>query len=309
MSDLSADFVSIKKMSPQDLKPIVDDATLIIGQIADKPNRSNLTERIQRVLKNDSDIIVILRDHRPIGLIAFRANGNEALLTFGHATPYGDKWAQDVLRTAIDALAGRGFRIIMSTFNWPAREAFDQAAAETGFARVERMDMNRECDPSLAVLTPPDDIEIKPWLPEYFDAAATIQFENSFPEDQIINPQSKTLDGSRRHLQNIIDNHYGEFSSDQSSVALHNGKPVGFLLTSVMPGGGFLIVELAVDHNFRGRGIANCMVQKLIRGNDSARKPIELTVTLSNREAVRLYERSGFRVKGRITYHILEIAD
>jgi len=309
MSDLSAGFRSVGKISPQELKPIVDDAMQTISQITDEQKRSNMEERVEKVLRNDSEIVVILRDHHPVGLIALRANGNEALLTFGHALLSGDECAQEVLKIAIDALVGRGFKIIMSTFNWPAREEFDQAAAATGFARVERMDMTRESDPSLAISTPPDNIDIKPWLPEYFDAAATIQFENSFPENQVINPHSKTLDGSRRHLQNIIDHHYGEFSRDLSSVALNDGEPVGFLLTSVMPGGAILIVELTVDHHFRGRGIASYMVHDLITGNDVARRPIELTVTLSTREAARLYERSGFQVKAMVTYHILTLSD
>ena len=305
MSDLSAGFLSIGKIPTQDLKQIVDDAMQTIDQKTGEQKRSNITERMEKVLKADSETVVILRDHRPIGFIAFKPNGNEALLTFGHALFTDDRCAQKVLRTAIDALVGRGYKIIMSTFNWPARKSFDQAASATGFARVERMDMNRESDPGRAISKPPDDIDFRPWLPAYFDAVAKVQFENSFPEDQVINPQSKTLDGSRRHLQNIIDNHYGEFSNDLSSVALQDGESVGFLLASVISGGAILIVELAVDHNFRGRGIASYMVQGLIAGNDAARGPIELTVTLSNREAVRLYERSGFRVKATVTYHIL----
>jgi ribosomal protein S18 acetylase RimI-like enzyme len=233
-----------------------------------------------------------------------KSTGDDAQLVFGHVMRPYDRESKEILMALVRLLTVRGFRVIRSIFVWPEPERFLEAAQAAGFARLDRMDMIRENDGSPAGHEAPKDTTIASWSPEYFEDVARIIFENYFKEDLTANPVANTLEGCRTHLHNIITDSYGAFTPGRSFVAVHDGRPVGCLLTSALLPGNALVVELAVDRDFRGRGIASAMIGSLI-GVMAGKSHIRLTVTVSNNAAARLYERLGFQVSARIAYYVL----
>ena len=89
---------------------------------------------------------------------------------------------------------------------------------------------------------------------------------------------------------------YGNFLADQSMIARAGGETIGMLLATEYEGSSILIPEVILARNHRGKGIASAMISRLIR--DVAKRgdrKITLMVNGQNADAIRLYERKGFR--------------
>ncbi len=71
---------------------------------------------------------------------------------------------------------------------------------------------------------------------------------------------------------------------------------IGMLLATERDGPSILIPQVILDTDHRGKGIASAMMSRLIR--DVAKRgdrKITLMVNAQNADALRLYERKGFR--------------
>ncbi len=117
--------------------------------------------------------------------------------------------------------------------------------------------------------------------------------------DSEINDQYRSLSGARRFLSNIV--HYpgcGSFFPPASLVAIDaaDGRLVGLSLSSLVAAQVGHITQICTAPEVRGRGVGYELLRSsmAILARERCRK-VSLTVTASNREAVRLYERTGFR--------------
>ena len=76
------------------------------------------------------------------------------------------------------------------------------------------------------------------------------------------------------------------------------GTLVGYLIVSRYVDA-WHVMNVAVDLDHRGRGIASTMLERLFEVTaDDARRGYTLEVRVSNETAIRLYERLGFRSRG-----------
>ena len=76
------------------------------------------------------------------------------------------------------------------------------------------------------------------------------------------------------------------------------GTLVGYLIVSRYVDA-WHVMNVAVDPDHRGRGIASTMLERLFEVTaDDARRGYTLEVRVSNETAIRLYERLGFRSRG-----------
>jgi ribosomal-protein-alanine N-acetyltransferase len=76
------------------------------------------------------------------------------------------------------------------------------------------------------------------------------------------------------------------------------GTLVGYLIVSRYVDA-WHVMNVAVDPDHRGRGIATTMLERLFEVTaDDARRGYTLEVRVSNETAIRLYERLGFRSRG-----------
>ena len=85
----------------------------------------------------------------------------------------------------------------------------------------------------------------------------------------------------------------GAFDADGDS-----GKLVGYLIVSRYVDA-WHVMNVAVDPDHRGRGIATMLLERLFELTaDDARRGYTLEVRVSNATAIGLYERLGFEARG-----------
>ena len=80
------------------------------------------------------------------------------------------------------------------------------------------------------------------------------------PGDKAFHRPYRTLEGCRDYLNAVIGDRYGHFLPELSFVSCRAGLPVGQLLTAIVPRSGIVIVDLAVDRELRGLGIASALL-------------------------------------------------
>lgn len=119
--------------------------------------------------------------------------------------------------------------------------------------------------------------------------------------DSEINDQYRTLSGARRFLSNIV--HYpgcGSFFPPASLVAIdpQSGRLVGLSLSSLVAAQVGHITQICTAPEVRGQGVGYELLRHSLEvlARERCRK-VSLTVTASNLEAVRLYERTGFKTQ------------
>jgi len=89
-----------------------------------------------------------------------------------------------------------------------------------------------------------------------------------------------------------------QISPDGFLVAEKNGKVVGFIIALQPCSEELRILMLAVDKNFRRQGIGSSLLKELLLRFPARR--IYLEVRTDNREAIKFYEKHGFRIKEKI---------
>jgi ribosomal protein S18 acetylase RimI-like enzyme len=92
----------------------------------------------------------------------------------------------------------------------------------------------------------------------------------------------------RSHL---LDIQYMVRRQAAGQVIQANGEDAGWVVVKTMPHE-VRLVEIMVLPELRGRGIGTAAIREILA---SAGKPVRLNVNVTNRAAIRLYERLGFR--------------
>ena len=92
---------------------------------------------------------------------------------------------------------------------------------------------------------------------------------------------------SEKTLFNQLEN-----PNDHTFLAFYDGFPAGFLSLWIIAGEGE-INNIAVEREFRKKGIASALMQKMLE-NFSDVKKYYLEVRKSNENAIKLYKKFGF---------------
>jgi len=179
------------------------------------------------------------------------------------------------------------------------------SAFERNFMRVETRGANLE---EGRVRRP---CYIEKWSSLYQDAAAQlIAAAYAGHIDARINDQYRSAAGARRFLRNIMN--YpgcGVFRPDASRAAFEaaSGRLCGISLTSTVAPGCGHITQICTSPAARGMGIGRQLLrQSLMALRDMGCHATTLTVTAANEDAVRLYERGGFRTIKRFPAFVWE---
>lgn len=121
--------------------------------------------------------------------------------------------------------------------------------------------------------------------------------------DAEINDQYRNVAGARRFLSNIVQ--YpgcGTFFPQGSAVALDSvsDKLVGLSLASLVSFDVGHITQICVDPSVRASGVGYELMRHSLNAMKAAGcRRVSLTVTASNLDAIRLYERLGFKTLRR----------
>ena len=130
--------------------------------------------------------------------------------------------------------------------------------------------------------------------------------------DARINDQYRTFTGCRQSLQDLIEQPgCGRFLRPAGVVAggVRSLQLSGLCLGSQVAGGVGHITQLCVAPEMRGRGLGReLLLRSLCAFRAAGSRAVSLTVTAANREAVRLYEQTGFRTVKEFPAFVCEAA-
>lgn len=152
---------------------------------------------------------------------------------------------------------------------------------------------------------------IEPWADNHHEpAAGVIALSYSDHIDSRINDQYRTQAGARRFIYNIVQfPGCGTFFRQGSYVAfdLNTGWLAGIVLVSFVGDEVGHITQLCVTPAARGRGLGYQLLRQAVATlRLHGAKRITLTVTGTNTEAIRLYQRCGFREVRRFSSYVWE---
>ena len=312
---LPSKIVDLRRLSARDLEPLLEEETDAWGEELewDFGKSAELVRRFVdlRALNGAA----LLEDGEIAGYVYYVLEEKKALI--------GDLYVRRALRTverenallewALEAIAavpaiGRVESQIMMLHLDPDRplpgpgQAF---AYERNFMRVETASaslgegrVRRLC-------------YIEKWSDLYQEAAVQlIAAAYAGHIDGRINDQYRSAAGARRFLHNIV--HYpgcGLFCHLASYAAFEavSGRLCGMSLASMVSPECGHITQICVSPAAHGTGIGHELLrQSLIALRDMGCRGATLTVTAANQDAVRLYERVGFRTIKRFSAFVWE---
>ena len=121
-------------------------------------------------------------------------------------------------------------------------------------------------------------------------------------QDALFDTRFKTMEGTKDIINKIIENIYGEFLPEVTSVLLYKDLPVGFALSNVTGGTIANVPLVAIDKNHRGKGFSEHLLNRSIKTIVDWTKlgkryfsEVNVTTETNNYKALKLYRRIGFR--------------
>ncbi len=84
-------------------------------------------------------------------------------------------------------------------------------------------------------------------------------------QDALFDTRFKSSEGTKDIINKIVENIYGEFLPEVTSVLLYNNLPVGFALTNVTGGTIANVPLVAIDKNHRGKGFSEHLLNRSIK--------------------------------------------
>ena len=134
------------------------------------------------------------------------------------------------------------------------------------------------------------------------DAVKVIYEAFKDTSDALYDTRYKSLDGTKDIINKIVDDIYGEFLPDVTSVLLYNNKPVGFAFANATAGRIANIPLVGIDKNHRGKGLSehllNRSIKTLVDWTKLGKKnfaEVNVTTETNNYKALKLYRKIGFR--------------
>jgi len=206
----------------------------------------------------------------------------------------------------VEDLFSSGVHTVRSALAWPRSGGFIDSAVRMGFMMTERIGMVRY----VASPEPPvglcQGFVLLPWRDECVEDVCLLMCAHSAPSDRNVYPVLSTREGALELIQSMMMDKHGKFLRELSLVAKVDEKIVGFLISTQLQDGSVLVLDIAVDSEYRRRGIGSAMMRWLV--NECAaknRNQIVLAVTEQNMSAIRLYERLGFKRNMAFSQYVL----
>ena len=149
----------------------------------------------------------------------------------------------------------------------------------------------------------PSEYKITGYQDSYKEDAIRIIHE-SFrdTQDALYDTRYKTIDGTKDIINKVVENVYGEFLPDVTSVLLYNDAPVGFAFSNITGGKIANIPLVAIEPEHRGKGFSEHMLNRSIKTivdwtklGKRVFEEVNVTTETNNYKALKLYRRIGFR--------------
>ena len=290
---------------------LTDEAVQVLNEaveclpVSESVERAYIKGLPRRILKGDLGIYTLSQQGRIVGILCHRLVDGDAELVYGIILPDQDL-AGKFLRMVVDDFLSLGIHTVRSGFSWPGASDFIDAATFMGFIMTDRIGMVRYATGIEPSVGPCRGFELVPWSDEYIDDVCRLMCANSAPEDLHVYPALTTPYGARQLMHSVRRDKHGKFLPELSLVAKVNGRVTGFLISTMLPDGAVLVLDIAVDREYRRKGIGSAIMRWLLSESTAKGKDqVVLAVTSLNKDAVRLYESLGFKKNMTFKQYVL----
>ena len=149
----------------------------------------------------------------------------------------------------------------------------------------------------------PEGYRICGYQDEFKEAAINVIHEAfKDTQDALFDTRFKSLDGTRDIINKIVENIYGEFMPEVTSVLMYNDEPVGFVFVNVTAGKIANIPLVGIKKEHRGKYFSECLLNRsmttIVDWTKLGKKifsEVNVTTETNNYKALKLYRRVGFR--------------
>ncbi|MBQ4114219.1 GNAT family N-acetyltransferase [bacterium] len=121
-------------------------------------------------------------------------------------------------------------------------------------------------------------------------------------QDALFDSRFKSLEGTADIIGKIVEDVYGEFLPEATSVLLHEDVVCGFAFANVTGGKIASIPLVAIDKHHRGKGLSGHLLNKTLKTLVDWTKigkrdfsEINVTTETNNYKALKMYRKMGFR--------------
>jgi ribosomal protein S18 acetylase RimI-like enzyme len=171
---------------------------------------------------------------------------------------------------------------------------------------TERIGMARYASGAEPAVGPCRGFELLPWRDECAEDVCLLMCANSAPSDRNVYPVLATREGALLLIRSVMKDKHGKFLRELSLVAKADEKTVGFLISTLLLDGSVLVLDIAVDSEYRRRGIGSAMMRWLVSECAAKDKDqVVLAVTAQNLDAIRLYDHLGFKQNMAFRQYVL----
>lgn len=153
-------------------------------------------------------------------------------------------------------------------------------------------------------------------LPEKDDAYKIVSYTDSYRDDAIriihdsfkdtsdamYDTRFKSIEGTADIINKIVENIYGEFLPDATSVLLYNDTPCGIVFANVTGGKIANVPLVAIEKNHRGHGLSELLLNRTVKTIVDWTKlgkrefsEVNVTTETNNYKALKMYRKIGFR--------------
>ncbi len=294
--------LEIRKGATEDVGNVFTAAARSVS-ITDTVEHSYINSLLDRSKRGELGLYALMAGCRTVGAMCYRELDRDAELVFGHVLAGAGDVEGYFLESVVDDLFEKGIHTVRTNFNWPEPHRFTEEARALGFTMSERMGM---CRSPVPVTPSCAGCEIGPWQDRHTADVCRAMCEDQAPVDRAVYPVFSRPEGARALMDSVLNDRHGKFLRELSYVACADGRPIGFLISTLLPEGSILILDISVDRDHRRRGVGGALLDRLV-GDAYAGGygQIVLAVTAGNDDAIRLYERKGFKVNGYFRQHVL----
>ena len=156
---------------------------------------------------------------------------------------------------------------------------------------------------SMKLSAKPEKYEITCYSDLYKNDAVRIIHE-SFKDaaDSLYDTRFKSVDGTTDVINKVVENVYGEFLPEATSVLLYDNSPAGFAFANVTGGKIANIPLVAVEKEHRGKGFSEHLLNRTVKVLAGWTKlgrrdfsEVNVTTQTDNYRALKMYRKTGFR--------------
>lgn len=149
----------------------------------------------------------------------------------------------------------------------------------------------------------PNDYKIVSFSENYKEDAIRIIHESfKDTQDALYDTRYKSIEGTTDIINKIVENIYGDFLPEATSVLLYKEQPCGFVF-AISTGGKIANIPLvAIEKNHRGFGFSKHLLNRTVKTivdwtklGEKNYSEINVTTETNNYKALKMYRKVGFK--------------